>query len=151
MIVSYENANSVGNIDIPISFFEMVHNISMFLIMEDKKDLGRFQYFNRSDYYYYNKHSPNHESPWHHWQIGLIGLLFSHVGSLFYKGKEMYDSFKKIEGGDLSDLDQSLIDTLETDNTILLDDYNNEVSDIKKINELPSPKKNLLIKANLPL
>lgn len=151
MIVSYENANSVGDIDIPISFFEMIHNISMYLLHDDAHDLGFFSYYNRNSHYYQGKRSPDHPSPFHHYQIAIIGLLFAQVGSLFYKGKEMYDSFKKIEGGDLSDLDQSLIDTLETDNTISLDDYNNEVSDIKKINELPSPKKNLLIKANLPL
>lgn len=147
MITSYDKANAVGNIDIPISFFEMIHNISMYLLHDDKHDLGRFAYYDRTDHWYHGSNNIHHPGIFHHWQVAIVGLLFSQIGSLFYKGKEMYDSFKKIESGDLSDLDQSLIDTLETDNTISLEDYNEEVSDIKPV----SKPKNLMIKANLPL
>ncbi len=163
MITSYENANAVGNIDIPLPFFEMIHNISMYLLLDDKHDLGRFSYYNRSDHWYHGNNNIHHPGIFHHWQIGIFGLLFSSIGSLIVKGKEMYEGFKKIEGGDLSGLDQSLIDSLETDNTISLEEYNNEISDINKITPLtliptkPTTKprdkdkdKKLILKTNLP-
>jgi hypothetical protein len=156
MITSYENANAVGNVDIPLPFFEMIHNISMYLLLDDKHDLGRFSYYNRSDHWYHGNNNIHHPGIFHHWQIGILGLLFSSVGSLLVKGKEIYESFKKIESGDLSGIDDSLISSLETDNTISLEEYNNEISGIDKITPLtltPSPKprdKKLILKTNLP-
>ena len=153
MITSYDNANSIGNIEIPISFFEMIHNISMYLLLDDKHDLGRFSYYNRSDHWYHGSNNVDHPGIYHHWQIGIFGLLFAQVGSLFTKGKEMYDTFKKIESGDLSGIDESLISSIETDNTISLEDYDNEVSGIHKVVPLPTPlqkDKNLILKTNLP-
>lgn len=147
MITSYSQANSVGNIDIPISLFEMIHNISMYLLLDDKHDLGRFVYYDRTDHWYHGSNNIHHESPFHHWQIAILGLMFAQVGSLFVKGKEMFDSFKKIESGDLTGIDSSLIDSLE-DNTISLEEYKGEIADIKS---LPKETKKLTIKANLPI
>lgn len=158
MIVDYNTGNTVGNIEIPLSLFEMIHNVSMYLLLDDKHDLGRFAYYNRTDHWYHGNNNIDHPGVFHHWQIGIFGLLFSSIGSLLVKGREIYDNFKKIESGDLSGLDQSLIDSLETDNTISLDDYNSELSGIPKIISLREiqnkpetiPDKKLILKTRLP-
>lgn len=91
---------------IPMEFWEMIHDFSMFLIVDDKHDLGHFSYWNRNDHYYRFKKSPNHPSPFHHYQIGILGLVLAQIGGLFSKAleikneltpqKEIPHKFKKI-------------------------------------------------------
>lgn len=108
--------------------FELIHNVSMFLIMDDKDDLGRFTYYDRHEHWYQGKNSPHHPTPWHHWQIGAIGLLVSQIGALVSKGVEMYNDYKDVESGAIN-VDSELGDVF-SDNTIALEEYQKEVSEI---------------------
>jgi hypothetical protein len=119
----------------PMEFFEAIHNFSMYLILDDVHDLGRGQYYERIDHFYHGRKSPHHPSPFHHYQIGIAGLLFSQVGSLITKGMEMIDDYKKMESGDLSGLDDDIRNLIEGDNTIPLAEYQKEVSTLPKVGE----------------
>src|SRR6476469_7051132 len=127
MITQRQLAEQAGFIKPPMEIFEIIHNVSMYLLVDDMHDLGRGQYYKRTDYYYHGKHSPDHPSPFHHWILGYFGILTSQIGSALLKGLEMYDDYKKIEGGDLSDLDEKIIELAEEDNTISLEEYKDEV------------------------
>lgn len=81
----------------PIEIFEMMYDISLFLIVDDKHDLGHFGYINRDDHYYRFKPSPNHPSPFHHWQVGVIGLFLSQTGALISKALEIKNSMRAQE------------------------------------------------------
>jgi len=74
---------------IPLEFWEMIHDFSMFLIVDDKHDLGHFDYYGRKDHYYRFKQSPDHPSPFHHYQLGIIGLVIAQIGGLFSKALEL--------------------------------------------------------------
>lgn len=77
---------------IPLEFWEFLHDISLFLIVDDKHDLGHFTYYNRNDHYYRFKKSPHHPSPFHHWQIGIVGLVTAQLGGLLSKALEIKNS-----------------------------------------------------------
>lgn len=132
MIVDQANAANVIPI-LPMHFFELVHDISMFLILDDKHDIGRTVYYNRSDHWYHGKNNVHHPSPWHHYQIGIMGLLVSQIGSIISKGMEMVGDYRKIEGGDLSGIDKDIIDLVEMDNVVPLDEYQDEVRTITPV------------------
>lgn len=74
---------------LPQEFWEMVHDISMFLVLDDKHDLGHFAYSNRNHHYYRGKKSPNHPQPFHHWQLGMIGIVVAQMGALISKALEI--------------------------------------------------------------
>ena len=135
MIVNQADAAPVIPV-LPESFFEAIHNISMYLLLDDAHDLGRFSYYQRGDYYYHGRHSPNHPSPVHHWQLAIFGLLFSNIGSVVMKGAEMFRDYKRIESGDFSDLDQDIIDLVEDDSSVSLLDYEQEVKTIQPVKDL---------------
>lgn len=80
---------------LPMKFWEFLYDISLWLIVDDKEDLGRFTYFDRDTHYYHFKHSPHHPSPFHHWQIGIVGLFLSQAGALLTKAIEMKNQIKK--------------------------------------------------------
>lgn len=86
-------AHQLTNIDIPMKFWEMLHEFSLFLLVDDKHDIGRFTYYNRDDHYYHFKHSPHHPTPFHHWQVGVVGLFVSQMGALVSKAMEMKREF----------------------------------------------------------
>ena len=136
MIVDQQTAAMTEVPHLPLELFEMIHNVSMFLILEDKKDIGRFQYYDRTDYYWKGRFSPDHPSPWHHYHVGIFGLLISQIGSVVAKGLEMFDTYRKIESGDLSEVDRDILDIMEVDNTISLDDYTKEVKKILPTEEI---------------
>jgi hypothetical protein len=130
---------------VPMELFEMIHNFSMYLILDDVHDLGRGQYYERIDHFYHGKKSPHHPSPFHHYQIGIAGLLFSQIGSLLSKGMEMIDDYKKMESGDLSGLDDDVRKLVEGDNTIPLAEYQKEVSTLPKVDEDNSTSDPLMV------
>lgn len=128
--------------------FELLHNISMFLIMDDKHDLGRFTYYDRHEHYYQGKHSPHHPTPWHHWQIGALGLMVSQIGALMSKGVEMYNDYKDAESG-VVEMDADLNAVFE-DNTISLESYKEEVSNLPSRSEVQEQPKVYSRKPNSP-
>jgi hypothetical protein len=113
---------------IPMEFFEIVHNLSMFLLIDDKHDLGRTVYYNRNDHYYHGHHSPHHPSPYHHWQIGLMGLLFSQIGPMISQGLDMYNDYRRMEEGDIEGMDPEIMRLIKDDNALTLQDYKDEIS-----------------------
>lgn len=137
MIAPRVMAESLGTLPIPLEFFEILHNISMFLIKDDISDLGRFRYTDRDDHYYKGRLSPHHNSTLHHWQIGAMGLFLSQIGSLMSVGMNVYNDYKKIETGDLSGIDDDIIDLLDDNNTITVDEYKEEVKEIPETSSLP--------------
>lgn len=131
MIAPREIGDSMGMLPIPMELFEIIHNISMFLLVDDKHDLGRGVYYERDDHYYHGRFSAHHPSMWHHWQIGLFGLMISQLGTFVTKGMELFGDYKRIgENGDLSGLDDNILKIIEGDNTITLDEYKQELGDL---------------------
>lgn len=68
---------------IPIELWEALHDISLFLIVDDQHDLGRFSYYGDESHYYRFQKRPDHPSPFHHYQLGILGLVVSQIGALF--------------------------------------------------------------------
>ncbi len=81
--------------NVPIEFWEFIHELSMFFVIDDIHDLGKFSYWNRNDHYYKFKKSPHHPSPFHHWQVGVIGLFLAQMGAAITKALDMKDSFEE--------------------------------------------------------
>lgn len=67
---------------IPDEFFEVMHEFSVFLLKDDKHDLGYYRYYKRKGHYYMGKQSPDHPGMLHHWQVGMAGLIFAQLGGL---------------------------------------------------------------------
>lgn len=128
MIVDYSTGSTYGIPKIPLEFFEMIHNVSEYLLLDDKHDIGRFSYFNRTDYYWKGQYSPDHPSPLHHWYLGWIGMLFAQIGAIAMKGLEVADTYQKVQRGDMSEIDDEVLKMFEEPMT--LDDYKVSVSDI---------------------
>jgi hypothetical protein len=130
MITPRSIAENLGILPIPLELFEIIHNISMFLIRDDARDVGRFRYRDRDDHYYKGRLAPHHRSTIHHWQIGVAGLFLSQLGSLMSVGMGVYNDYKKVEAGDLSGIDDDILGLIEDDNTITIDEYKEEVKEI---------------------
>lgn len=68
------------------SLSKNLHEFGRILVMDDKSDIGYFEYYDRDSHYYHGKHSPHHPSPWHHWQVGgafmLVGQLLGTIAAL---------------------------------------------------------------------
>jgi hypothetical protein len=118
---------SVDKLPIPTEFFEIIHNISLFLLRDDISDLGRFSYYDREDHYYHGNKSTDHPSMMHHWQIGIVGLVVSQFGSLLNIGKDIYDDYKGMKEGRMNDEVRRILDN---DTSIPLDDYKAETSSL---------------------
>lgn len=54
---------------------KLMYDVGSALLQDDAQDLGYFSYRNRRNHRYHGKSSPSHESPWHHWQIGVLLML----------------------------------------------------------------------------
>lgn len=133
MIVERHVSEKLGVLPVPMEFFEIIHNISIFLINDDAHDVGHFRYHERDFHYYHGKHSPSHPSMLHHWQLGVCGLLISQIGSLLNLGMGAYEDYKKAENGDVSGIDQDILDLVDSGKAISVDDYKDEVSEITEI------------------
>ena len=71
--------------DIPYVSYDaarLLYNLSEAMIHDDRHDLGWFTYKNRKNHKYHGKVAPHHESPWHHWQIGGLGIALAEVMGL---------------------------------------------------------------------
>lgn len=141
MIIPREMAESVNNVKLPMEIFEILHNISLYLIEDDRADLGRFAYSDRVDHWYHGKNNIHHPGVMHHWILGLFGMLTAQVGSLALKGYEMYKDYKRIESGDYRDIDKSIMDLVEDNNTMPLEEYKNEVMAIAPVSATKAEKR----------
>ena len=80
---------------LPIPFItldqaELLNNWAVSLIEDDRADIGYTTYRNRNSHYYHGKKSPDHESPFHHWQIGGIAYIISQIAGAIALLHEMY-------------------------------------------------------------
>ena len=59
---------------IDINICKFLHELGLSLIKDDRMDVGYTQYFGRESHYYRGQQSPDHPSPFHHYQIGVISM-----------------------------------------------------------------------------
>jgi hypothetical protein len=67
---------------VPDEVFEIMHEFSVFLLKDDKHDLGYYRYYKRKGHYYMGRPAPDHPGMLHHWQIGMAGLIMAQLGGL---------------------------------------------------------------------
>ena len=83
--------------DIPMEFAQAIRDLGLVLLNDDVHDIGYFSYYGRKNHVYKGKVSPNHPSPFHHWQVA-IGMLFAakFMGmiSLARENMEAYHEFE---------------------------------------------------------
>lgn len=97
------------------------------MLLDDKHDIGRFSYYNRTDYYWKGKYSPDHPSPLHHWYFGWLGMLFAQIGAIAMKGLEVAQTYESVQRGDLSGIDAEVLEMFD-ETPVSLNDYNKEIS-----------------------
>lgn len=73
---------------IPDEFFEIMHEFSVFLLKDDKHDLGYYRYYRRKGHYYMGRPAPNHPGMLHHWQVGMAGLIMAQLGGLINMARD---------------------------------------------------------------
>lgn len=59
-----------------LALAEIIHSTGVTLLEDDASDIGYFEYYGRKDHYYHGVHSPDHPSPFHHWQVSLPLIAF---------------------------------------------------------------------------
>ena len=95
---------------IPDEFFEVMHEFSVFLLKDDKHDLGYYRYYKRKGHYYMGKHSPDHPGMLHHWQVGMAGLIFAQLGGLLNLARNAVTSDEMVSSmGDGELYDESTV------------------------------------------
>ena len=153
MIAPRSITEQIGLPKLPLELFEVIHNVSLYLLVDDKYDLGRGQYYNRSDHFYHGNFSPDHPSSLHHWILGYFGILTSQIGSAMVKAFEMFDDYNKLEKGDLSGIDKDIIDLVEEDTAIPLEDYKQELAHLPVVQETKRqiPRKDISLEIPRPL
>lgn len=82
---------------IPDEVFEIMHEFSVFLLKDDKHDLGYYRYYRRKGHYYMGRPAPNHPSMLHHWQIGIGGLILAQLGGLLNLARNAMTSNDMVE------------------------------------------------------
>jgi hypothetical protein len=100
---------------IPDEIFEVMHEFSVFLLKDDKHDLGYYRYYKRKGHYYMGQHSPDHPGMLHHWQVGMAGLIMAQLGGLLNLARNAVTSDEMIENmgeGELYD-ESTVIDLPE--------------------------------------
>ena len=83
--------------DVPLDFYETMHNLGLLMLQDDAHDIGYFVYYNRRHHKYRGRSSPDHVSPFHHWQVGLVFLFLAQVGGLVNMLKQNVQIFSEIE------------------------------------------------------
>ena len=76
-------------------YTKILYNIGKAMIYDDKGDLGYANYRGRTSHTYHGKKSPNHPSPFHHWQVGSALVLLSQFLSLNNVAKDAMEIAKE--------------------------------------------------------
>lgn len=101
---------------IPDEVFEIMHEFSVFLLKDDKHDLGYYRYYKRKGHYYMGKPAPNHPGMLHHWQVGMAGLVMAQLGGLINLARSAVTSSDMAENITESELyDESTVIDLPSD------------------------------------
>ena len=95
---------------VPDEVFEIMHEFSVFLLKDDKHDLGYYRYYRRKGHYYMGKPAPDHPGMLHHWQVGMAGLVMAQLGGLINLARNAVTSSDMAENIPESELyDESTI------------------------------------------
>ena len=76
-------------------YTKILYNIGKAMIYDDKGDLGYANYHGRRSHTYHGKNSPNHPSPWHHYQLGSVLVLLSQFLSLNSVAKDAQELYNE--------------------------------------------------------
>ena len=98
---------------IPDEVFEIMHEFSVFLLKDDKHDLGYYRYYKRKGHYYMGQPAPDHPGMLHHWQIGMAGLIMAQLGGLINLARNAIASPEDISESELYD-ESTVIDLPES-------------------------------------
>ena len=101
---------------IPDEVFEIMHEFSVFLLKDDKHDLGYYRYYRRKGHYYMGRPAPDHPGMLHHWQVGMAGLIMAQLGGLINLARNAITSTDMAENmpeGELYD-ESTVIDLPES-------------------------------------
>lgn len=79
--------NRLPHIDLDMC--RVLHDFGLLCINDDYMDVGYFQYRGREGHTYQGKASPDHPSPFHHWQVGAASITIAQIGGMMYKIKEV--------------------------------------------------------------
>jgi hypothetical protein len=133
--LSIENISS--NLpDIPLYFAEAVYNIGFALLQDDIHDVGYFAYSDRKFHKYHGKTSPDHPSPWHHWQVGVVFLFMSQLMGLMSKVKENLQVMKEIEGLDDDGQEKNMVIQIPYKSVIEIRQENRLISNMPRFRPL---------------
>ena len=102
---------------IPDEVFEIMHEFSVFLLKDDKHDLGYYRYYRRKGHYYMGRPAPDHPGMLHHWQVGMAGLIMAQLGGLINLARNAITSTDMAENmpeGELYDESTVIIDLPES-------------------------------------
>lgn len=98
---------------VPDEVFEIMHEFSVFLLKDDKHDLGYYRYYKRKGHYYMGRPAPDHPGMLHHWQIGMAGLIMAQLGGLINLARSAITS---------SDMAENIPDSeLYDESTVIID------------------------------
>lgn len=99
---------------VPDQVFEILHEFSVFLLKDDKHDLGYYRYYRRKGHYYLGHPAPNHPGMLHHWQVGMAGLVMAQIGGLINLARDAMVNSHIAENIDESQLyDESTVIDLD--------------------------------------
>jgi hypothetical protein len=69
-----------------------IYNLGHSLIQDDKADIGWMTYRNRHNHIYHGKKSPDHLSPFHHYQVGSLLCMLAQFMSIGALAQDVYDT-----------------------------------------------------------
>ena len=89
---------------------KLFYQIGEHLLRDDINDVGYFNYRNRRHHYYHGKHSPDHPSPFHHWQPALFMMAAGMFMGTLAELQEIHRAFTEPD-----DLDMNVVNYEDLD------------------------------------
>ena len=115
---------------VPDEVFEIMHEFSVFLLKDDKHDLGYYRYYRRKGHYYMGRPAPDHPGMLHHWQIGMAGLIMAQLGGLINLARSAITS---------SDMAENMPDSELYDESTVIDLPDSSVHETETVPPVPTP------------
>lgn len=81
----------------------LMYTLGENLIKDDRGDLGYFNYSGRSSHIYHGHRSPNHPSPFHHYQAGTILCVLAQFLRLTNVASEAQSAVAEFQDLDLEE------------------------------------------------
>lgn len=76
---------------------KLFYQIGEHLLRDDISDVGYFNYRNRQHHYYHGKRSPDHPSPFHHWQPAIFLMAAGTILGTMAELQEIYKNMTEPE------------------------------------------------------